>query len=233
MGLCYPTAYLSCFSVLPKVQDQVTASGVKVGRTGGHRKSATGRGWMMRLDRPRVRVGFTAAMVRKMGGIGRDGKTGRGEIRLSWLSSGTSIHLRAVKAHWRVMPAIDTLCWSDSESKFIPDARVRFSLFSGISPVVPVLRGSQILGLSMMWWPRRDQAPIRGRTLSPVAVHALFCDFFYDSPSMLNPEILVPAGMWRTCSWSCPAIFTATTKFLGSTFSYSIGPPTTGLSLKS
>ncbi len=32
---------------------------------------------MMRLDRPRVRIGFPAAMTRKMGGIGRDGKPGR------------------------------------------------------------------------------------------------------------------------------------------------------------
>jgi hypothetical protein len=52
---------------------------VRVGRMGGHRKSAAGRGWMMRLDRPRVRVGLSAAMVRKVGGIGRDGKPGRGE----------------------------------------------------------------------------------------------------------------------------------------------------------
>ena len=33
----------------------------------------------MRLDRPLVRVGFSAASVRKMGEIGRDGKAARGE----------------------------------------------------------------------------------------------------------------------------------------------------------
>jgi hypothetical protein len=52
---------------------------VRVGRTGGHRKSAAGRGWMLRLDRPRVRVGFSAATIRKMARIGWDGKLGRGE----------------------------------------------------------------------------------------------------------------------------------------------------------
>ena len=34
---------------------------------------------MLRLDRPLVRVGFSAALSRKMGEIGRDGKARRGE----------------------------------------------------------------------------------------------------------------------------------------------------------
>jgi hypothetical protein len=63
---------------------------------------------MMRLDRPLVRVGFSAASIRKMGETGRDGKAARGKIRLLRPSSGNPIHPQAVGVPARVMATSET-----------------------------------------------------------------------------------------------------------------------------
>ena len=147
--------------------------GVRVGRTGGHRKSATGRGWMMRLDRSRVRVGLSALRSRRWGKSAGMASLDAGKVKVQR----AKFKGKAGAPRWPLLhrcqerhhPArLLSYPWAICMSGFA--SRDLLSCFQ----MMLLLHGLQILGLSLDVEAPADQSPIQLGTLSPVASHDLF-----------------------------------------------------------
>jgi len=138
--------------------------GVRVGRTGGHRKSAAGRGWMMRLDRSRVRVGLSALRSRRWGKSAGMASLDAGKVKVQRAKfkgkAGSPIWPSLHRCQERHHPArLLSYPWGICMSGFA--SRYLLSCFQ----MRLLLHGLQILGLSMSACASTSEGARRSRGL--------------------------------------------------------------------